>query len=296
MQAALAIPVLKVLNDIAKSKLLGKKNKNKIGKGNLLRGAGKETLEELATLTEVTTKRDPPGSKFSLQNALERIQRNIGGQQLPIARITGSPQSVMSASGGTTSMVVVKTEAFYAVPGSVNFSVAGSDFYPQAVALPWLSGISKSFVEYKVLDLEFTYVPYVPTTTAGSVAVAWTGDYTDTDPTDMLQMLSSEQAIIAPVYAGSEGGQALQFFGIPKGNVVGFKVPRYTYTTGNIPKTYRNLGSTKFGAATTEMRNQYSPGRLLIATSGMASTATVGYVFVRYKIQLLGSVNSTLNT
>lgn len=292
MQAALVPLVAKVIADIATSKLKGKTNKNKIGGGKLLEGVPEGVLKELKALKDVP--KAPPGSNMA--RVVSKVRRSIGGQDIPITRITGSPQSVMSTNAGTTSMVVVKTEAVYAVAGSTGFSVIGIDFFPQSATLPWLSGISQSFVEYKVLDLEYTYVPYVPTTTTGSVAIAWTGDYTDTDPTNMLQMLSSEQAIIAPAYAGSEGGQALQQFGIPNGNVVGFKVPRYTYTTGSIPKTYRNLGATKFGAATTEMRNQYSPGRLLVGTEGMTNTNAVGYVFVRYKIQLLGSVNSTLNS
>lgn len=283
MSAVFNTLVKKVAADLLESKMKGKNNKNKIGGGTAL-----PPWEDVLKFGGKIPKNVASAS-------VKKILANIGGQQIPVSKISGSPQGVMGQENGTTSMVVVKTEPIFQVIGDTGFSVSGVDFYPQGAVLPWLSSISKSFVEYQVLDIEFTYVPYVPTTTTGSVSIAWTGDYADSDPATMLAMLASEQSMIAPVYAGSEGGQALQQFGIPKGNVVGFKVPRYTYCEGGRPKTFRNLGETKFSAATVEMRNQYSPGRLLVAVSGMASNATVGYVFVRYKIKLLGSVKASGN-
>ncbi len=278
----LAKLVLKAAQDVQQSAAKGKANKNK------------QSFDFMSVLPQINTTLLRKFSEASPDFA-KKLQTKIGGQAVPVTKISGAPSGIIKANSGTTNMVVVKTEPFYNVAGSTGFSVTGLDFFPQNAALPWLASISSSFVEYQILDLEFTYVPYVPTTTTGAVSLAWTGDYADTDPTDMTGMLSTEQSLIAPCYAGSEGGAALQYFGIPEGNVVGFKVPRYTYTQGGSPKTYRNLGATKFAAATVEMRNMYSPGRLLVGTEGEPNTNSVGRVFVRYKIKLMGSVKASLN-
>lgn len=227
------------------------------------------------------------------------ITLEVGGQsvekqfkQVP-AMTTG-----MTMINGVQSMIVEKTEALATVSTTVStYTVGDQKFYPGSSGLPWLASISSAFTEYQVLDLEFTYVPSVPTTQAGAFMMAFTGDYLDADPATQADFLQSEQALLAPVYAGSEGGRALQKFGFPPGNVVGFSVPKYTYCLGttNQPITYRITSNNTFTGYGNTDKNLYSPGKLLFATNGVAgasvaSPITVGQLFVRYKLRLLGSV------
>lgn len=225
------------------------------------------------------------------QNVEKRFQQNI-------PNVTG-----MTMLNGTSSMVVEKTEALADVTTTgTAYAIKDQKFHVGSDGIPWLASISKSFVEYQILELEFTYVPTVPTTTAGSFMMAFTGDYQDTDPADQPEFLQSEQAVLSPVYSGTEGGRALQKFGFPMGDVVGFSVPKYTYCVGTstTPQTYRIVNNATFTGFGNGDKNKYSPGKLIYATKGVegGSTGTpksVGQLFVRYRIRLLGSVKAGNN-
>lgn len=223
-----------------------------------------------------------------------------GGQNAEIKyRNSPAMTSTVTMYNGVQTMVVEKTEAIQAVTAiGTSYKEAFINFYPQSPLVPWLASISKSFAQYQILELEFTYVPGVPTTQAGVFMVAFAGDYNDIVPTTQEGFLQSEQSLMAPVYAGTEGGRALQYIGFPPGDVVGFSVPKYTYSLGstNTPETYRIVSSSTFNTTlANQERNFYSPGRLIYALNGVkdatpTTTLTVGQLFVRYKIRLLGSV------
>lgn len=223
----------------------------------------------------------------------------VGGQRVN-KRFQGQSAitSEMVMLNGVQTMIVEKTEALTTVSvTNATYNSGTQNFYPSSTGIPWLGSISRSFTQYQVLELEFTYVPNVPTTQAGSFMMAWTGDFGDVVPVDQAAFLQTEQALLAPVYAGTEGGRALQHLGFPKGDVVGFSVPKYTYSLGTSkqPNTYkivRNDTFTGFGSAD---KNLYSPGRLLYASNGITGATTLapvvcGQLFVRYRLRLLGAV------
>lgn len=43
-------------------------------------------------------------------------------------------------------------------------------------SFPWLSSIARSFDKYRLTNLQFKYVPVVPTTTVGDIAMVFIGD------------------------------------------------------------------------------------------------------------------------
>jgi len=227
----------------------------------------------------------------------------VGGQDATVKFVQSRAlTNSMANINGVQTMVVEKTEAIDTINMSLaSFVCASRPFFPQSSSLPWLSSISGAFTEYQVLELEYTYVPSVPTTQAGNVMFAFTGDYNDSLPTTQPEFLQTEQALLAPAYAGGAGGRALQRFGFPSGDVVGFSVPKYTYTLGTstIPNTYRIVSSTTFTTANNVEKNTLSPGTLIYAANGIAQPATpgvlCGQIFVRYKVRLLGSVAAARN-
>lgn len=224
------------------------------------------------------------------------ITKFVGGQNIEKRFTQNAPiVSGMTLLNGTTSMIVEKTEAIGTVDLVTAFTLSAKKIHCGSDGFPWLASISKSFVEFQILELEFTYVPTVPTNTAGAMMLAFVGDYQDANPANQSDFLQSEQAILGPVYSGTEGGRALQKFGFPAGDVVGFSVPKYTYCVGvsKTPITYRICTQATFDALDAKEQNLYSPGKLIWATSGgTAVNTTVGQLFARYRIRLLGSVKA----
>lgn len=258
------------------------------------------TKEDLATAMPKGAKR-----KAMVSDKKNKIPKEVfvGGQDATVKFAQSRAiTSNMSMVNGVQTMIVEKTEAVDTIQTTSSaFVAAARPFIPQSTNFPWLSSISSAFTEYQVLELEYTYVPSVPTTQGGNIMLAFTGDYSDSNPADQNSFLQSEQALLAPVYAGGAGGRALQKFGFPPGDVVGFSVPKYTYSLGttNMPITYRIASSTSFTSANVIEKNTLSPGQLVYAVNGVtvtpSTTLVVGQLFVRYKIRLLGSVKASLN-
>lgn len=226
-----------------------------------------------------------------------RMSTDMGGQRF--ATVSAGPMKVKSLDSST--LEIERTEAFGAVTTSTTAGLFSSNvrpFYPMAPQLQWIRNFANSYSSYEILKLEFTYVPGVPTTTTGSVAMAFFTDFRDNNPSNMAQMLSTEQSLLAPCYAGSDGGTFLQRFGAPSNNVVSFMVPDHVIKfSDGTPKVFKICTDSAFGAmqgtatvgdATVAI---YSPGELIVATEGAASASqTFGQVFVRYRIRLKGPI------
>lgn len=259
----------------------------------------REVRQEIKRLERELAKTGAPSEGGS------RLTRFVGGQNVE-KRFSQNRAitSSMTTTNGVQSMIVEKTEALSVVQTSTDgYVAANQQFYPGSTGIPWLGTIAAAFTHYQILDCEFTYVPSVPTTQAGGFMMAFTGDYVDVAPATQEAFLQSEQAILAPVYAGTEGGRALQRFGFPSGDVVGFTVPKYTYNVGltNTPETYRIVNSNTFNGLGSIDKNLYSPGKLIYALNGVKGAAAgtpivCGQLFVRYKLRLLGSVRPADNS
>lgn len=225
---------------------------------------------------------------------------SVGGQVYSkVSYGTGSGSMVSNIQG--TSMVFEKTEAYKEVVSSSTpfaYGAEGAIFHAMANGLNWLGNMANAFTTYELLKVEFTYVPAVPTTTAGAFSFAFLEDLRDDVPTTMTQLLATEQALYAPVYAGGEGGTFLQQFGAPSGNVISFQLPRHVLAgSDGTPKRFRVTKDATLIAAVAASDagayagEAYSPGRLVWGTKGVAgASASVGQIFVRYRIRLSGAI------
>lgn len=219
----------------------------------------------------------------------------VGGQRFaktaPLARINIRAQD-------SATMVIERTELFTQVNASLTANAYLSvalPFFPGSINLNWLRNFSNSYSQYEIHRMEFTYVPNVPTTTPGVVAMAFFTDIRDNNPIGLPEMLTTEQSLYAPVYAGGDGGTHLQRFGSPSGNVVSFEVPKHAISYDNgthkMFKVTTDAGYSGIVASGGQaVANLYSPGELVFATSGCPAGANVGAIFVRYRIALKGPI------
>lgn len=240
---------------------------------------------------------------------LPKQVRSVGGQRFSITNL-GPSNGYTVGKSGSTELILEKTERFVSVKAAKAaagppvvltgaFKAEEFNFHPGSSNLAWLQNMSNSFSSYSVLALEFTYVPSVPTTTTGAMSIAFYEDPLDATPADMGQILTSEQALFCPVYAGTDGGTYLQRFGSPPGNVVSFNVPkRCIMDERNTPRNFKvakgsTVTSMKASGTLSDLSSVqlYSPGKLVVATEGCPDDLTVGAVFVRYRIKLMGAVS-----
>lgn len=237
------------------------------------------------------------------KNKGNKMASDMGGQRF--ATISGGPMRIRSLDSSTLEME--RTEAFGTVVTSATvgtFVTSVRPFYPMANQLQWIRNFANSYSSYEILKLEFTYVPGVPTTTSGTVALAFFSDFRDTNPINMGQMLSTEQSLLCPAYAGSDGGTFLQRFGSPSNNVVSFMLPDHVIKfSDGTPKVFKICTDAGFaamqGVATVGDATvaTYSPGELIVATEGAASASqTFGQIFVRYRIRLKGPIPVSLQS
>lgn len=246
----------------------------------------------------------PPGQPIGPQPmskqwvSLPSYSTDVGGQRFATVRNSGMR---ITSHNDSSTLEMERTEAFGTVTASSTagaFQSVGRFFYPMSTFLSWLRNFANSYSSYEILRLEFTYVPSVPTTTRGAVALAFFTDLRDILPTNMAQMLASEQSLYCPAYAGSDGGTFLQRFGAPTNNVVSFELPDHAikYADGT-PKMFKITteagftamqGTANVGDATVGL---YCPGELIIATEGAETASQVfGQIFVRYHIRLKGPI------
>jgi len=221
----------------------------------------------------------------------------VGGQRF--AKLTFAVTNSIVKAPDPTSLFLERTELFANVISSGTagaFSALKFDFYPMVGSLQWLRNFANSYSQYEILRLEFTYVPQVPTTTAGSIAMAFYTDHLDSPPTSMAAILTTEQSLFAPCYAGGDGGSYLQRYGNPGGNVISFEVPKHAiaYADGT-PKMFKIINEASYAAQSIATHQLYSPGELVIASQGAVGTNfQFGNVFVRYSIRLRGPMGITM--
>lgn len=240
--------------------------------------------------------RNPP-------NKVTRLSRevSIGGQLYTVGNLGNGKGNFTGGQNGSQ-MIIEKTEPLGSVIASATaqaFSASVDQFiYPMNPNLNWLQNMANSFSTYEILAFEITYIPAVPTTATGSVSMSFYEDLLDAVPTSRTQLLVSEQALFAPIYAGGEGGRYLQQFGSPKGNIVSFMLPKHAIADENgVPKRFKIIKPATIATMLTSDTNlaksslaNYVVGRLVVGTDGCTASQNVGEIFVRYKLRLSGQV------
>lgn len=244
-------------------------------------------------LTPVPMKLKKPKSKK------KRVTDNIvdiGGQRNVL--ITNAPPLIRSLNNGRTELIVEKTECHSTL---ITTGVAGATafqtypFHSGSSEMNWLRNMSNAFAEWQLLAAEFTYVPSVPTTQLGTIVMAICPDYLDANPSTIAELQRYDGAVTGPVYAGTDGGLRVNSWGMNHPNTVGVVAQPYMYQFGREPRTYRVLSDSKFNGLVSEDKNEYSPFRVTVGTSGTGlGASTVGSLFVRYRVRLLGSAPISL--
>lgn len=270
---------------------------------NRTRGNGPPKYREVVVeINENGKQNKKRGSKNSLAPAVARAPGGtVGGQSYVKFKGLGS---VLGGFNGTD-LVVERTEALYTFVSASTantFKCETLTQFPGYSGLNWLKTVSDTYGEYEVHRVEYTYVPSVPTTVPGTIAMSFYADTRDTAPTSMVQVLSSEQSLMAPVYAGGDGGTYLQRFGAPSGNVVSFEVPQHVIRLASgVYKRYKMTTDTGMsaiiGTAGGAVANMYAFGELNVASDGVnAASQPLGTLFIRYKIRLIGPVPPSNNS
>jgi hypothetical protein len=284
--------------NILKAALNVKDKKNKISK---FINSFNEVKDEFQDVVKKLNVKRGKGKKRTGTPGYNNI--TIGGQAFALSNL-GTGSASMSLGPMGSQMIVEKTEPLMTITASSTagaFGVQTEFCFPMNANFAWLQNMANAFSSYEVLAWEVTYVPSVPTTTTGSLSIAFYEDLVDDDPTTLAQMLVSEQALFAPVYAGGEGGRYLQKFGSPNGNIVSFMVPKHAICDAlGAPKRFKVTKPTTITTITSNESelgraalSDYIIGKVCVGTQGCTASQTVGQLFVRYKLRLSGTVSIT---
>lgn len=160
-----------------------------------------------------------------------------------------------------------------------------------ASAPSWLAGVSDLYSKYRWLSCDLIYIPKCPTTTSGSIAMAFTYDRNDAAPTTRSQLSQSYKAINFPPYAGYDGAAYLNS---NKGSESAIAVQ---LDVSKLDKPwYPTISSTSFSALGVLDQNQFCPASLVVASDGGPVTATpAGDIFIKYVIEFIEPINPTMN-
>lgn len=138
-------------------------------------------------------------------------------------------------------------------------------------AFPTLGNLSKNFDKIKWHSLRAEYIPAVPTTTGGNVALYFDSDRTDVGPTTVSQALQNKGCIITPVW------QKMKYT-VPKQMLR----PSEWFTTDTDPVA---------AAPSPQANNTFpSPGRLQLYVTPLlgvtfTTATTVGWVKLDYSVE-----------
>lgn len=160
-----------------------------------------------------------------------------------------------------------------------------------AAAPSWLAGISDLYSKYRWLACELIYIPKCPTTTSGSVAMAFTYDRNDAAPTTRAQLSQSYKAINFPPYAGYDGAAYLN-----SNQGAGTAIAVQLDVTKLDKPWYPTISSASFGALGVLDQNQFCPASLVVASDGGPTAATpAGDIFIKYVVEFIEPINPTMN-
>jgi hypothetical protein len=151
--------------------------------------------------------------------------------------------------------------------------------------LLWLNGIAASFSKWRWVRLRVIYVPQVPATTAGKLALGLGYDYQDLAPTSMQEIQMMQSSVSSPVWAGFEGACLMHDLNRSVSSVAGAVALDLDVTRCDKP-WYKYITSAAFGALAPSERNIYGPAEVWIGTSGGVA-GTAGDIFCSYEVDLI---------
>jgi len=141
------------------------------------------------------------------------------------------------------------------------------------VSFPWLSSIAGRFEQYRINALTVKYLPSCPTSSGGTVIVAFDTNAQRATPSSKVSMLDYANSFRdAPWMAGQV-------------RCSGFNKKLYTLLGNNYGQTDDlNLPGNPYNALS-DIKT-YAAGQILVATDGVAA-GTVGEIWLEYDIDLI---------
>nr|UHS72277.1 MAG: putative coat protein [Procedovirinae sp.] len=172
---------------------------------------------------------------------------------------------------------------------------AGALIPGNATSFPWLSSIASGYAKWRWNRMRMIYIPATPTTTPGTITMAFSYDYTDAALTTVQQAQVMYGSVTAPVWAGWEGSSQLHSWGNDV-NAVFTDLDCTRFGSGNADTWYRYITFARFTALIDPDKNNYAPAQILIVSNGgPAVGASYGYIFCHYEIELIEPVSQTIN-
>lgn len=187
------------------------------------------------------------------------LERKTFPAAVPV-RVRPMKPTIKTVNGKT---IIVGHEEFATLSGSVAFAATRHLINPGLSGMfAWLSGRATGYDKYRVVRLEYHYVPAeAVTTTAGVVYMAFDYDPDDAPPSTLAALST---------YEGLESGHAYESFSVVVDN----------------RKVNSSLLKIRDGPVCGS-RLLYDPCSLIVGTVSMGGTSAVGQLWVGYEIELV---------
>jgi len=193
-----------------------------------------------------------------------RSNRQLQGAMAPSGIVASQPNSSIKFSSKGSAVFIERSELVSSLAGSVADSVSSFPVNPGLnYVFPWLFPIANRFELYRFKFLRFRYQPTSPSTATGSVALCFDHDANDDYPVNARDFADMQDHVFGSTWSP---------IGINVNvNQLNMALPyRYTRPYDLIDTDNKTMDS----------------GSFHVLVSGQASTATIGNIWVDYRVEL----------
>lgn len=161
----------------------------------------------------------------------------------------------------------------------------------------WLVGLGNLFSKWRWHYLRVIYIPTCPSSTTGKVNMGFLYDAADIAYANFFQAQVAYEAITFPCWAGYEGSNLLNHFGLTPGPgavVSTLDCDRLGGPNGD--SFYRTITLASFNLQSNVDKNIFCPALLnVVQTGGPAVSVNMGSLMVEYCIELVEPIASGIN-
>jgi len=256
----------------------------------MTKAKGNDRISRLEVLVERMTAIAPGKTKRKNRKAKLARSSVVTAPVVGSAIIRSRVPRVLNSREG---VVVSNTERFSILTTAVGATTFSRiDITPSNVL--WLNGVAINYSKYRWISVQMYYIPIVPTTQTGLMAMGFVYDVNDSMTGTTVGIVQQMYgAVSGPIWAGYEGGSGL--------NTPGTKVPTgalcITLDTGRLDKSYYKYATVaQIGAMSGPEAAMYVPASVVWATDSAAVTqGGAGQIMAKYTVELLEPVPATLN-
>ncbi len=192
---------------------------------------------------------------------------------------------------GMNNVVIQNTERVVALGTAQTFPANAATLDVMPYSFPWLNGIAINFSKFRLLHVEFIYIPVCPTSTSGSFAMAFSYDTNDTAVSSMSNLQTQYHSVTSPYWGGFEGSAAINSdnFVAPSGAVIS------KLDISRLDKVwYKYITPAESNAMTAAVRSSYIPATLWYGgEGGPVVSIGGGIIFAKYRVELIEPIVSS---